>query len=123
MLDCHCSSESFLCFFNQITDVKEAAVFIQSWLFFGLMSEVFGKKVREQDFVTVGKQVFKILTTQKFLTTQQWKSWGEEVISLAPEARAVRVQSIQHSLEIASKFTRLEDSGELSEICCLSALF
>lgn len=112
-LDHEWNSDSFLGFFHQ-RNGPEMAVFLQSWFFFEFMSEVFGKSVREQDFVTDvsrSETHCKVLTLQKFITTAQWKSWEPMVFDLSAEMRNARIKAIKHALDTASKFTRLEDSG------------
>lgn len=117
-LDHKWNSDLFLGFFHQGTG-PEMAVFLQSWLFFGFISEVFGKTVREEDFVTTVSKSgnpYKILTLQKFITTRQWKSWEPLVFYRSTEIRDARIAAIKHALDTASKFTRLEDSGKTFQL-------
>lgn len=110
MLDYEWDSDEFCAFFHQLPP-EETAIFVQSWLFFGLLSEVFGKQVREKDFVTTMDAEHDIITLQKFITTDQWKSWESEIALLGPEEQKSRADAVSYALDTASKMTRLEDRG------------
>jgi hypothetical protein len=112
MLEYAWDSSEFLSFFCQLAD-EDMFAFLQAWLYFGFLSEVFGRHIRVEDFVTKAQNGQSILTTQKLLTTDQWKSWLPDVRALPLEARQERVRAITQALELASKFTRLEDAGTL----------
>lgn len=118
-LDCEWDLDSFLAFFHQRPEV-DMAVFLQAWLFFGFLSEVFGYTVREQDYITTITKsggIFAVLTLQRLITTNQWNSWElmiQELFDLhvmTGQHLDAYITRVKHCLDLASKFTRLEDSG------------
>ncbi|KAF4632702.1 hypothetical protein G7Y89_g5424 [Cudoniella acicularis] len=49
----------------QETPTANAAAFLQTWLFFGLMHEIFAVKIRSADFIRIGVSGKKWITTKK----------------------------------------------------------
>lgn len=108
-------SEEYRRFFRQKSPL-ETAIFIQAWLYFGMLSEVLGKNIRTNDFVTKNRQGFQIITLQKFITNRQWVSWHDDLIRLPKEQKQTRVERIEYCLTQAKNFTRLEERGHLEGI-------
>ena len=102
-------------FFRQ-REVEDVAILIQAWLFFGLMGEIFGKRVRVEDFTTLNDDGRKIITLQKFVRNQQWASWADDIRELPVDRRSDRIQAINQSLYMAKEFCKLEGQGILSFI-------
>lgn len=75
---------------------------VQTWLYFGLMSEIFGQKVDMTSFISTEYTAAKIITSVELpiLTTQ----WTKAVASLSEDAATAQRNHAWACLAIASKF-------------------
>ena len=90
------------------------AAFLQSWLYFGMMSEVFGRHVEQEDFVVEDDQGHCFVTTEHSLRPyiKQWLAALEK--GALPDAQ----KRISQCLQEANKYAVHLSGGHLGKTQC-----
>ena len=90
------------------------AAFLQSWLFFGMMSEVLGTHVERQDFVLADRHGHSFITTKESLPPYI-RRWLAALEKIGPPDAQTR---ISRCLQEANKYATHLSGGHLSDTQC-----
>ena len=90
------------------------AAFLQTWLFFGVMSEVLGTHVERRDFVRADDQGHSFITTQESLPPYIRRSLGSLEKIGPPDAQT----RISRCLQEANKYAAHLSGGHLGDTQC-----
>ena len=90
------------------------ASLLQSWLYFGMMSEVFGTHVERDDFVRVDRQGHSFVTSKKSLPPYI-RRWLATLEKTGPSDVQIR---IRHCLQEANQYAVHLSGGHLGETQC-----
>lgn len=93
---------------NELETNGLISAFCQSWLYFGLLSEVLGKFVRWQEFVTWNQEKRPIITLQKFMLSGELEIWRKSIDNLSEIDRIKRISEIESCLIQAQQVTKEE---------------
>ena len=101
---------------NQAYEKEEEAniTLLQSWLYFGLISEVLGKFVRWQDFVTHNHENRPMITLQRLMLSGELEIWKKSIDDLSEDNRIRRILEIEFCLAQARHITSQEPIGPFS---------
>ncbi|KAM3416610.1 hypothetical protein BST61_g8201 [Cercospora zeina] len=112
------SSLQFAAFIQQQGKSKEdAAVLIQSWLYFGMLSDVLGCAISEKDFRVPDASGKPMITLQNlFAPPYLTPDWIQQRQSLSSEDRLQARSRAEICFATAKAFTLAEDEGHLDSI-------
>ena len=95
----------------------EIQCILQTWLYFGLLSQVLGIPVPENEFVTTSPSGRRLITTKQL--PGYVKVWRDRVRGLAEEERRHYLSKVKSHLKEASHVLR-DNQSQLDEVICLS---